>query len=192
MKIFQQWNCIGRNLQHKNTFDDERRQVIRHWGSCNVQACPGSGKTTTLVAKVLILLEKMPRSQGICVLSHTNAAREEIVAKLGLDADRLLRPPHFVGTIHHFVNQFLGIPGAAERFGVRPWAIDDAAYAARARRRYYEDIPPNIRFALKKSQEKLLKQNRVNEWDSVARLRFSYQNPSKLVLLSDSGEKSLS
>ena len=51
--------------------------------SCFVQACPGSGKTTTLVAKLAILADRIPNDgRGICVLSHTNVAREEIEKKL--------------------------------------------------------------------------------------------------------------
>jgi DNA helicase-2/ATP-dependent DNA helicase PcrA len=48
------------------------------------EACPGSGKTTLLVAKLAVLaLRWRHRNQGICVLSHTNAARNEIGVKLG-------------------------------------------------------------------------------------------------------------
>ncbi len=43
-------------------FDDERRAFIRELSSCDVLACPGSGKTTALLAKLLILSKKMPFS----------------------------------------------------------------------------------------------------------------------------------
>lgn len=96
------------------SFDNEqRRQAIRCLDSCDVQAGPGSGKTTLLVAKLAILSAKWPwRDRGICVLSHTNAARHEVEKRLANHptAHRLLDYPHFVGTIQTFVDQFLALP----------------------------------------------------------------------------------
>lgn len=94
-------------------FDLPRREILRSHESFDVQACPGSGKTTLLVAKLSILAKKWPHSRrGICVLSHTNVARKEIEEKLSGTGvgERLLRYPHFVGTIHSFVNDYLALP----------------------------------------------------------------------------------
>ncbi len=94
-------------------FDDERRGILSSNESFDVQACPGSGKTTVLVAKLAILASNWVRPhRGICVLSHTNVAREEIRTRLGgtTVGQRLLEYPHFVGTIHSFVNEFLALP----------------------------------------------------------------------------------
>ena len=56
-------------------FDEARRAIIRNLDSIDIQAFPGSGKTTILVAKLAILARKWPFSNsGICVLSHTNVA----------------------------------------------------------------------------------------------------------------------
>jgi hypothetical protein len=79
----------------------------------DVAACPGSGKTTLLVAKLAILASKWTHgTRGICVLSHTNAARREIETRLGntTAGRRLLAYPHFVGTIQRFVDEFLALP----------------------------------------------------------------------------------
>lgn len=95
------------------SFDDERRGILFSNESFDVQACPGSGKTTLLVAKLAILGSNWVRPhRGICVLSHTNVAREEIRTRLGGTSagQRLLEYPHFVGTIHSFVNDFLALP----------------------------------------------------------------------------------
>lgn len=92
---------------------DPRFKVICSLDTLDVEACPGSGKTTLLVAKLAILANRwQPRQQGVCVISHTNAARLEIGERLsvGTAAQRLLRYPHFVGTIHSFVNEFLAVP----------------------------------------------------------------------------------
>ena len=92
---------------------DKRQEVLKCMDSIDVAACPGSGKTTLLVAKLAILAEKWQyRTRGICVLSHTNAARHEIEKHLGNTAAgrRLLGYPHYIGTIHGFVNEFLALP----------------------------------------------------------------------------------
>lgn len=93
--------------------NDPRLGVMRSLETFDVEACPGSGKTTLLVAKLAILANRwQSRRQGICVLSHTNAARIEIGDRLSSTSAGhiLLRHPHFVGTIHSFVNEFLAIP----------------------------------------------------------------------------------
>jgi ATP-dependent DNA helicase UvrD/PcrA len=93
--------------------DDPRQDVLKSNQTMDIAACPGSGKTTLLVAKLAILAQKWQhRTRGICVLSHTNAARHQIEAGLGNTAvgKRLLSYPHFIGTIHGFVNDFLAVP----------------------------------------------------------------------------------
>ena len=61
-------------------FDDERREFIRNLSTIDLQAVPGSGKTTALLAKLLILETKIPlhNGSGVLVLSHTNAAIDEV------------------------------------------------------------------------------------------------------------------
>lgn len=79
----------------------------------DISACPGSGKTTLLVAKLAMLACKWPhKRKGICVLSHTNVAKDEIKNKLGGTevGQALLSYPHYIGTIHGFVNEFLALP----------------------------------------------------------------------------------
>ncbi|HEV7509579.1 MAG TPA: UvrD-helicase domain-containing protein [Thermoanaerobaculia bacterium] len=92
---------------------DPRLGILKSSATLDVEACPGSGKTTLLVAKLAILARKWADSRrGLCVLSHTNVARREIEQRLGNTSEgkRLLSYPHFVGTIHGFVNAFLAIP----------------------------------------------------------------------------------
>ena len=94
-------------------FDQERKEAIKALGHFDVQACPGSGKTTLVVAKLAILAKKWPYpTRGICVISHTNVARKEIQDRLGRTeiGQKLLSYPHFIGTIHGFVNQFVALP----------------------------------------------------------------------------------
>ncbi|MBE2198691.1 MAG: UvrD-helicase domain-containing protein [Anaerolinea sp.] len=122
---------VGVMMGGYNFTDEERSFVIKHLRTSDVQACPGSGKTTALAAKLIILASKLPdHHAGICVLSHTNAAREEISKYLSKHATRLLRYPNFVGTIQQFVDQFLAIPAMIYKYGIRPSAIDDEIFYA--------------------------------------------------------------
>ncbi len=114
---------------------DPRREVLKSMDPIDVAACPGSGKTTLLVAKLAILAQKWKdRTRGICVLSHTNAARREIETRLGNTAagQGLLGYPHFVGTIHTFVNEFLALPWLRSR-GIPVKMIDDDEVERRRR-----------------------------------------------------------
>lgn len=102
-----------RGLMGLEVFDAPRRSFLTARNTLDVSACPGSGKTTLIVAKLAILARKWPhRTKGICVLSHTNVAREEIQHRLGSTdvGQRLLGYPHFIDTIHGFVNRFLALP----------------------------------------------------------------------------------
>lgn len=97
------------------SFDDDRRKILESIKSIDVQACPGSGKTTLIAAKLMLLAKKRPLSgQGICVLSHTNVAKDEIIGRLKRskipEAQRLFSYPHFIGTIQEFVGKFLAFP----------------------------------------------------------------------------------
>lgn len=112
-------------------FDEPRRAVLRCMESRDVQACPGSGKTTLLVAKLHILSQRWrSKRQGICVLSHTNVAREEVQQRLATSSSgaRLLSYPHFVGTIQGFVDQFLALP-MLRSAGFHVEQIDNARHA---------------------------------------------------------------
>ena len=99
----------SRHLQ----LDAARRAAVLNY--TDVQACPGSGKTTLVGLKLLLLLENWhdPYS-GICVLTHSNVASDEIMSRVGRDVagSKLLSYPHFIGTIQDFVNTFLALPYA--------------------------------------------------------------------------------
>lgn len=119
-------------------FDDaERRGALLENGSRDFNAVPGSGKTSLLAAKLLLLAKKWPHARrGICVLSHTNVARDEIARRLAESADgaQLLSYPHFIGTIHSFVNQFFAMP-ILRSLGQKVDVIDDLVFAEKAKAR---------------------------------------------------------
>ena len=93
-------------------FAADAREVINCWGCTNVQACPGSGKTTILMAKLKILADQMPWAdrRGICILSHTNVAIDEIKNRLSADSSKIRGYPNFAGTIQSFVDTFVVFP----------------------------------------------------------------------------------
>ncbi|MBO7562354.1 MAG: ATP-dependent helicase [Bacteroidales bacterium] len=99
-------------LPGKPDFEDDKIAVIKSNVSRDIKACPGSGKTTVLLAKLSILSNRMPFADGsgICVLTHTNVAIDEIKARFGGKADLLFSYPNFCGTIQAFVDRFLAIP----------------------------------------------------------------------------------
>lgn len=114
--------------------DADRKAFLKRAETFDVSACPGSGKTTLVVAKLAILARKWRHdTSGICVLSHTNVAREEIQNRLGHTpvGHRLLRYPHFIDTIHTFTNRFLGLPYLRSNGFPSPLIDDDIAKAFR-------------------------------------------------------------
>jgi hypothetical protein len=127
-------------LMGLEALDEPRRNFLKSMDTVDVAACPGSGKTTLVVAKLAILARHWKsRIQGICVLSHTNAAREEIEKRLGGTevGQRLLRFPHYIDTIHGFTGRFLASPWLRSK-GIALQAIDDEA-THKARRRELSD-----------------------------------------------------
>ena len=117
-------------LRDNQKFDDERIEFIRNFGTIDLQAVPGSGKTTTLLAKLLILEKYMPLKGniGVLVISHTNAAVDEIRVRIGKFCPQLFNYPNFVGTIQSFVDTFLAIPFYINQFKAKPYRIDNEIY----------------------------------------------------------------
>lgn len=112
-------------------FPDDARNVIRCWRSVDVAACPGSGKTTVLLAKLKLLADRMPlkNGAGICVLSHTNVAVNEIRNRLSSYANKLLCYPNYIGTIQSFVDKFVTMPYLRDIAGRNVEAVDNLTYA---------------------------------------------------------------
>jgi hypothetical protein len=125
----------------KNGFDQHQIAVLQNLDELDVEACPGSGKTTVLVAKLALLSRYWTsKTQGICVLSMTNAAREEIQERLGstFEGQRLLRHPHFIGTIHSFFSDFLAKPYLNSK-GIPLVSIDDDLCRSQRRKLLQKD-----------------------------------------------------
>jgi superfamily I DNA/RNA helicase len=95
------------------TLSPKQQKILEATGNCVVNACPGSGKTFSVAARIAHLLKnKEFHHQGIVAISFTNTAWEEIEKKLKecFKIDVPLRYPHFLGTIDSFVNKYVFLP----------------------------------------------------------------------------------
>lgn len=91
---------------------DQQRGIIDHDNtSAYVRACPGSGKTRTIVARIKQSNLLSDVRHGIGIISFTNSAVEEFKIKCA-DEEILdeLRYPNFIGTFDSFLWKFIALP----------------------------------------------------------------------------------
>lgn len=156
-------------LKGKKAFDAQRIDVIKEDRSCYVQACPGSGKTTALLAKLIILANKMPLpdGQGICVLTHTNVAIDEIKARVGQKADVLFKYPNFFGTIQTFLHKYVTAAALHYFYGSQIAYVDDdvakAVLLKKFRRLPYNKLKKYI-YAKIASKEHAIDNDEITAW----------------------------
>ncbi|MHB8338972.1 MAG: UvrD-helicase domain-containing protein [Ignavibacteriaceae bacterium] len=117
-------------FKRTNVFDHERIEFIKNLDTVDLQAVPGSGKTTALIAKLIILNKYQPFNDysGILVISHTNSAVNEIKEKIGVYCPKLFQYPNFIGTIQSYLDQFLAIPYYENKFKKKVVSIDSDHY----------------------------------------------------------------
>lgn len=129
-------------LKAGQKFDDERIEFLKDLNTLDLQAVPDSGKTTILLAKLLIFERYMPfkSGSGVLVISHTNAAINEIKNRIGPYCPKLFSYPNFVGTIQGFVNEFLAKPYFKQSFGNDIIKICDQAYAQQIKNKLTFDL----------------------------------------------------
>nr|WP_079991299.1 UvrD-helicase domain-containing protein [Heyndrickxia oleronia] len=100
-------------LDNKAEFNSLQREFIELLETKTIIAGPGAGKTTALAAKIVILLKylNMTKSKdGLCIITHTNVAVNEINSALLKAGVGTISHPHFIGTIHEFFNRYCVIP----------------------------------------------------------------------------------
>ena len=123
---------LGEELGGCDFTGEDQQRFLSATESCDVQAAPGNGKTTLLVAKLALLSRSwMSRTRGVCVISHTNAAREEIEKKLAAHplGSAFLSYPHFIGTVTGFIDRFVALP-YLRGLGWPVQRIDDDVFGA--------------------------------------------------------------
>jgi hypothetical protein len=156
-------------LRDGQCFDEERREIIRCNETVDVHACPGSGKTTVLLAKLAIIEKQLPLvdNKGICVLTHTNVAIDEVRERMGKRCNELFQYPNYFGTIQGFVNKFLTIPFYEKVFNSRLNCIDDSIYNDEVIKEYFK-----INFNLRRGFELKFKGQNIIEIAKSIRLNM--------------------
>lgn len=92
--------------------NEERDAYLQARGKVILNACPGSGKTTTIAQKIIELEQskEINSYSGIACLSFTNSAKDEINESYSKLSGKILRFPNHVSTIDSFINKFITLP----------------------------------------------------------------------------------
>lgn len=160
-------------LKGKDPFDEMRVDIIKNDNSCYVQACPGSGKTTALLAKLIILANKLPLAdgKGVCVLTHTNVAIDEIKSKIGPKADILFRYPNFFGTIQTFLHKYVAAAALHYFYGSKIQYVDnDIAMAVLLKKYIKLDWKNKLKgfiYCQIQSREHIATDDEIKSWGGV-------------------------
>jgi superfamily I DNA/RNA helicase len=113
---------------------EEQRVYVQSSGKVILNACPGSGKTTTVTHKLFSLTQNWQKDNfegaGIICISFTNVAKNEILEKFKEISGFSLPYPHIISTIDSFINTYITLPFAhkIKDIGERYRIIDDISY----------------------------------------------------------------
>lgn len=103
----------------------EQEAFATHAGGVFVHACPGAGKTRTIIARLAKIAATLPPRRGVAVLSFTNSAVDEFRGRCrAAGLDPLLNHPSFMGTLDAFVRHFVVLQGCASASTMRPIILD--------------------------------------------------------------------
>lgn len=108
-----EYEFVENILLGEGKFNNLQREFIELFETKYVIAGPGTGKTTSLSAKLILLLRylsKIGSKEGICIITHTNVGVKEINATLQRADVFNIKHPHFIGTIHEFFNKYCVLP----------------------------------------------------------------------------------
>lgn len=98
---------------------EQDRALARHIRL--VEACPGAGKTRTIVAR--FRQQATATKQAVALLSFTNSAINEAAKRCADDAT-LRHPPNFVGTLDSFLHRYVVSPWFLRSRGMRPSYVE--------------------------------------------------------------------
>lgn len=107
------------------SYTQEQCHFVNHAAEIFVEACPGSGKTQTIIARLARIKNLLPPRKGVAILSFTNSAVDEFIRRssdAGLGS--ILRFPSFIGTFDSFVRQFLVLPSGIDGVDEQPIIVD--------------------------------------------------------------------
>lgn len=93
------------------SLNSEQQSAVDYAGNLVVTACPGSGKTRVLTARVIRgLSELQSRRERVIALTFTNRAADEIQSRL--DQENVVADQLWAGTIHSFALEWVLRPYA--------------------------------------------------------------------------------
>ena len=89
-----------------NLNQDQKNAVINYYGPCFISACPGAGKTATIIARTAYMIEEGIKPDNILLFTFTKKAANEIKtrikSKIKSKADGLT-----ISTYHGFCSKLL-------------------------------------------------------------------------------------
>lgn len=93
-------------IDYRENLSKEQLDICESEADLLIKACPGSGKTRTIIYKLAYRIEKYPHNLGkLIAITYTNRAADEIsqrIEELGIDTERV-----WTGTIHQFCLEWI-------------------------------------------------------------------------------------
>jgi DNA helicase-2/ATP-dependent DNA helicase PcrA len=97
-------------------------------GPCLVTSCPGSGKTFTLVERIVRLIQKGVSPRNIVCLTFTNKAANEMKQRI-CDRLNIDEPEFFIGTFHSLCVRLIRRLGPSRGYASNFSIVDDKEQA---------------------------------------------------------------
>lgn len=176
------------NMAFLDKLNLQQRQVCVNEGNILLKACPGSGKTRTLIYKLAYSVEKYITSQKLNIaITYTHRATDEIkerIEKIDIPADKV-----WVGTIHQFCLEFIIRPYTMynERLRKGYHIIDDYVkkqYADKIRKELeigskYDNPFENPKI-FEKYKAKLITEKEI-DFDDILSISYDLVNQNKFI-----------
>jgi DNA helicase-2/ATP-dependent DNA helicase PcrA len=183
----------------------ERLNYLSSNGKIVLNACPGSGKTTSIVKKIGSLIQNWEDNHGnysgIACLSFTNAAKDELLNKYYEVNGEYLRYPHLVSTIDSFTNRFITLPffNLLSKDFPRPKIVDNDMIVSNALRvtykgkdgKYHDGIEYPLNLFKDKANRPLFRSYNVQDiWlEKNGRFTHKGKNPSSIIVDDETFQK---
>lgn len=176
------------NISIFEGLNEKQKEICLSTDNYVLTACPGSGKTRTLVHRLAFLHEKYPRSRKLNIaITFTNRAADEMENRLndmGIESDSI-----WTGTIHQFCMQYI----------IRPYAM----YCARLKHGYHiideykkneygEQIADELHIKIqyqkyfenaqiRRKYEQIKRENKEIDFDDILSESFSLLNSNSFI-----------
>lgn len=156
------------DIQHEVVFGKTGKFVVR--------ACPGSGKTYCVAARLRRLLSNWEEGyKGIATISFTNTAWQEVNRMVSEEFaySKGIGFPHFIGTIDSFINRYIFLPHGHLVLGCdkRPVLVGEP-HGIWSSQLYYDGLFDKISYNISGSLYAHNKKIMPREWESNEQLRY--------------------